>query len=101
MEGALPMGIVGGMDYSSISFQLHEGDSLVLMSDGIVEAQDSQGHLFGFDRVQQMLLASSTPAELAAAAQQFGQEDDILVLELRWTGSRTAETLAKPQLAAY
>jgi hypothetical protein len=101
LEGALPMGIIGGMEYSSASFKLSEGDSLVLMSDGIAEAQDSRGKLFGFDRVQQMLLAQSTPAEIAAAAQQFGQEDDILVLEIRWTGSRTVDALAKPQLAAY
>ena len=95
------MGIVGSMEYSSVSFKLTEGDSMVLMSDGVVEAQDSHGQLFGFDRVQQMLVAQSTPAEIAAAAQQFGHEDDILVLEMRWTGSRTAEAIAKPQLAAY
>ena len=36
-------------------FKLAEGDRLVLMSDGIVEAMDAEGHLFGFDRVHELL----------------------------------------------
>ncbi len=73
LEGALPLGIIAGMDFPSATFRMSEGDSLVLMSDGIAEAQDSRGKLFGFDRVQQMLVAKSTPAEIAAAAQNTGK----------------------------
>ena len=60
LEGALPLGILGDMDFPSASFRMSEGDSLVLMSDGIAEAQDSRGRLFGFDRVQEMLAAKAT-----------------------------------------
>jgi serine phosphatase RsbU (regulator of sigma subunit) len=72
------------MEYSVQSFQLTEGDTLILMSDGIPEAQDSQGRLYGFDRVDQLLKKPAiTAEEIAMAAQKFGQEDDILVLRIQ------------------
>jgi hypothetical protein len=83
IEGALPLGTICGMDYPIVSFRLLDGDSLILMSDGIVEAQDSQGRLFGFERVTEMLKQSFTAAEIAKAAQNFGQEDDMLVLRFQ------------------
>ena len=53
------------------------------MSDGVVEAQDEDGTLFGFDRVGELLQQHSSSTRIADLAQQFGQEDDILVLQLR------------------
>jgi hypothetical protein len=91
LEGALPLGTISGIEFSLLSFQLNPGDSLLVMSDGVVEAQDSQGRLFGFDRITEMLRSPMTPREIATAAQDFGQEDDILVLELQWIGVREAE----------
>jgi serine phosphatase RsbU (regulator of sigma subunit) len=61
-------------------FQLAEGDSLMLMSDGIAEAQDAKGALFGFERIGEMMSGRATAAGLATAAQNFGQADDITVL---------------------
>jgi sigma-B regulation protein RsbU (phosphoserine phosphatase) len=80
IEGALPLGAVPGIDFSVLRFQLAEGDSLMLMSDGIAEAQNAAGQLFGFERIAQMLHQHTTAAGLATAAQAFGQEDDITVL---------------------
>jgi serine phosphatase RsbU (regulator of sigma subunit) len=48
MEGALPLGMIEGAESSAMHFQLNEGDRLMLMSDGIAEATDVDGHLFGF-----------------------------------------------------
>ena len=100
MEGALPMGMICGIDFPAIRFQLQPGDSLMLMSDGIAEAQDAHGKLFGFDRIQHMLQARATPAEIANAAQKFGQADDILVLRVEWTGEGVLAPQLEPQLAA-
>jgi serine phosphatase RsbU (regulator of sigma subunit) len=83
MEGALPLGAIGGIEFPVRHFKLNEGDSLVLMSDGIAEAQDADGRLFGFERIGEMLREKVTAAGLAAAAQSFGQEDDITVLTVR------------------
>ncbi len=83
MEGALPLGMIDGAEFTAMQFQMQEGDSLILMSDGVVEARDAHGHLFGFDRVAELLQHSATAAQLATAAQNFGQEDDILVLRIQ------------------
>jgi hypothetical protein len=83
MEGALPLGTIPDAEHSVTTFTLHPGDSLILMSDGIVEAQDPRGNLFGFDRISELLQKRTTAADIATAAQNFGQEDDILVLQVR------------------
>jgi hypothetical protein len=83
MEGAFPIGIVPDGDFAITSFALQEGDNLFLMSDGVVEATAPDGALFGFERIAELLQRRASSAEIAIAAQQFGQEDDILVLQVR------------------
>jgi serine phosphatase RsbU (regulator of sigma subunit) len=83
MEGALPLGVVGGMDFPVMTFQMEPGDRLVMMSDGIAEAQNAAGALFGFERVHELMSRQISAAELATEAQNFGQEDDILVLSIQ------------------
>ena len=80
IEGALPLGAISGIDFSVLRFKLAEGDSLMLMTDGVAEAQDAAGQLFGFDRIAELLRKGVAAAALATAAQEFGQEDDITVL---------------------
>ena len=82
LEGALPLGIMLGADYSIAHFHLEEGDTLMLMSDGVAEAQNAHGKLFGFDRIDHLLRQPITAAQLAHAAKDFGQEDDILVMRI-------------------
>jgi hypothetical protein len=89
IEGALPLGIITGMDFPVTSFKLEPGDSLLLMSDGVAEAQNSHGELFGFERIEQMLRNPTTTTEIASAAQKFGQTDDILVLRIERCVPRT------------
>jgi hypothetical protein len=102
MEGALPLGMISGVDFPSQSFQLQPGDELTLMSDGVAEAQDSRGHLFGFDRVHEMMSKRATAEEIAVAAQKFGQADDITVLQVQWLGHSTSVAFApEPHLAAH
>jgi hypothetical protein len=90
MEGAFPIGIVPDGEFSTASFDLGEGDSLFLMSDGVVEATDPHGTLFGFERIAELLRRRATSEEIAQAAQEFGQEDDILVLQVRRTTDQVA-----------
>jgi serine phosphatase RsbU (regulator of sigma subunit) len=71
---------------------------LMIMSDGVVEAQNASGELFGFERIEQMLRGQTTTAEIASAAQRFGQTDDILVLRVERSAPR-AVVHAQPQEA--
>jgi len=93
MEGALPLGMMEGAEFSVMRFKLAQGDRLMLVSDGIVEATDAEGQLFGFDRVQELLRTGKSASEVAAAAEKFGQEDDISVIAV----TRTA--VLEPALA--
>jgi serine phosphatase RsbU (regulator of sigma subunit) len=83
MEGALPLGMLPEADFTVMHFQLAPGDTLMLMSDGVAEAQNEHKKLFGFERIQEMLQNQISAAALASAAQDFGQEDDILVLRIQ------------------
>jgi len=99
MEGALPIGVISDAEFSIASFGLEQGDSLILMSDGIVEAQDPRGTLFGFERLNEMLSQKATPEEIADSAQRFGQEDDILVLQVQRDTEQQIVLHVEPQLA--
>jgi hypothetical protein len=85
MEGALPLGVVESAECSITHFQLNDADRLMLMSDGVPEAMDRNGQLFGFERVHQLLRTAKSATEVAIAAQAFGQEDDISVISITRT----------------
>jgi len=82
MEGALPLGVIPDMDFPVLHFQMRHGDTLTLISDGILEAKTPIGELFGFDRIAEHLALSLSASSLATAAQAFGQTDDITVLTI-------------------
>jgi sigma-B regulation protein RsbU (phosphoserine phosphatase) len=77
---ALPLGVMGGAAYEVSQFYLAHGSRLTFYSDGVIEAQNPQGELFGFDRAKAI---STAPADvIVEAAKQFGQEDDITVVTI-------------------
>jgi hypothetical protein len=90
MEGALPLGTLPGAVFTVMSFALADCDRLTLVSDGIVEATDANCHLFGFERVAELLRSDCTAAEVAGAAQKFGQQDDISVISVKRTAAMEA-----------
>ena len=82
IEGSMPLGFLEDAEFSVAHFPLAPEDRLVMVSDGLAEAMNSEGQLFGFERVQG-LVESSTPArEIAAQVQRFGQEDDISIIAI-------------------
>ncbi len=80
LEGSLPLGALPALSFSTARLTLGRGESMLFVSDGVVEARNAAGELFGFERATKL---STEPAEkVAQAAQAFGQEDDITVLTL-------------------
>jgi len=80
IQNGLPLGLSAETTYAESSFQLASGQQLTLVTDGVVEARDKTGALFGFQRTAAL---STQPAEsIAQAAQAFGQDDDITALTL-------------------
>ena len=84
-EPGLPLGLIADASYAQSVQVLPPEARLTLLSDGVLEARSPTGELFGFTRMQQI---SKRPAgEIAAAAQRFGQQDDITVMTLDWTAN--------------
>jgi len=83
IESGLPLGISADTIYAETTLQLSPRQQLTLLTDGVVEARDKSGALYGFERTA---AHSTEPAEsIALAAQNFGQDDDITVLTLART----------------
>ena len=80
IEPGLPLGIDQDTHYSATTLHLAPGHSLTLMTDGVVEARNENGELFGFERTRTASVQSAD--QIAQAAQAYGQEDDITVLKL-------------------
>jgi hypothetical protein len=77
----LPLGLSEDLEYSERRLQLSENSVLTFISDGVVEAKNSRRELFGFERAREISMRSA--AEIAGAAKQFGQDDDITVVTIQ------------------
>ena len=90
----MPLGIRKSFDYDSTGWTLSNGDCLFLFTDGITEAMDSEGKLFGQERLEEALQAvvREDPTKIVAAViekmRQFTdgapQSDDIAAMALRY-----------------
>lgn len=84
VENGLPLGLSESATYAETRIRLDKNEQLTLVTDGVVEARDKDGELFGFERT---LAISNLPAEaIAQAAQDFGQDDDISVVAITRKG---------------
>ena len=52
---AYPLGVRAETDYPVIETQLESGDRIVFCSDGIIEAENSEGEIFGFERTSKTI----------------------------------------------
>jgi hypothetical protein len=81
LENGLPLGISLDARYSETEIETR--GTITFVSDGVVEARDGKGELLGFERMA--ALTRKPAAEIAQAAERWGQEDDITVLCVRCT----------------
>jgi hypothetical protein len=80
IDGSLPLGILEEYEFPVLRFEIAERDRLLLISDGVLEARDANGELFGFERVEELMRTEPSAASVADTAQDFGQDDDISVI---------------------
>lgn len=78
VEGApgIPLGLTRDAEYEET--EVPAGDRVILLSDGVIEAANARGELYGFDRATRF--GSMSASEIAGAAQSWGQNDDITVV---------------------
>jgi serine phosphatase RsbU (regulator of sigma subunit)/predicted ester cyclase len=88
----MPLGLMAGMEYEEQGTSLNEGESVLFYSDGLVEAHDPEGEMFGFPRLRALVdrhgeeraLGDSLMEELYSfVGEGWEQEDDITLLTLR------------------
>jgi serine phosphatase RsbU (regulator of sigma subunit) len=93
----MPLGLMPGMRYEENEIVLDAGQSVLFYSDGLVEAHDPKGELFGFPRLRALVaehgeegsLVDSLLEELYSfVGQGWEQEDDITLLTLQCSASR-------------
>jgi len=88
----MPLGLMPDMNYEQKEITLRPGDSVLLYSDGLVEAHDPQREMFGFPRMQGFVgahpggatLIDTLLAELERfTGEEWEQEDDITLVTLQ------------------
>jgi serine phosphatase RsbU (regulator of sigma subunit) len=77
----LPLGVVEDARYEPAHVQLAPNERLTFLTDGVLEAADPRGELFGFERARQVCGAAAS--EIATAATACGQNDDITVVAVQ------------------
>ena len=81
VESGLPLGVWEGTEYAATAVTLEAGESITVVTDGVVEAANPAGELFGFDRTRE--ISGKSVREIADAAKVWGQNDDITVVTVR------------------
>ena len=72
--------IAPGVQYSDF---VTRGEQFTLVSDGVVEAENANRELFGFERTRE--ISGKSALEIAERAEAWGQNDDITVVTVRRT----------------
>src|SRR5215216_5986006 len=104
----MPLGLMPDMPYEEKEAVLAVGDDLLLYSDGLVEAHDTKGDMFGFPRLRRLIMAQSTGsgeelidvllAELTSfTGTDAEQEDDITLVTLERSKARMRDLEAPLQ----
>jgi serine phosphatase RsbU (regulator of sigma subunit) len=88
----MPLGLMPGMGYEEKQTILEAGEATLLYSDGLVEAHDPKGEMFGFPRLRALVAEHGEERSLgdflleelySFVGEGWEQEDDITLLTLR------------------
>ncbi len=92
----MPLGLMPGMNYEEKETILESGEAALFYSDGLVEAHDPKGEMFGFPRLRELVAEHGEERSLgdflleqlyAFVGEGWEQEDDITLLTLRRSGT--------------
>jgi serine phosphatase RsbU (regulator of sigma subunit)/predicted ester cyclase len=88
----MPLGLMPGMSYEEKETILHSGEAALFYSDGLVEAHDPQGGMFGFPKLRALVAEHGEKRSLgdllleelySFVGEGWEQEDDITLLTLK------------------
>lgn len=88
-HGNLPVGLMPDVTYESDRYILHSGDRLVLVTDGVTEAENLEGEFFDNERLEEAA-KKGTMKDIFDAVSHFCAgnplSDDCTVVELSYSG---------------
>jgi serine phosphatase RsbU (regulator of sigma subunit)/predicted ester cyclase len=88
----MPLGLMPGMGYEEKEIVFDAGEVALFYSDGLVEAHDPKGEMFGFPRLRALIAEHAAEGSLGEflmealysfVGEGWEQEDDITLLTLR------------------
>lgn len=88
-HGNLPVGLLPDAAYESDRYSLHAGDRLVLVTDGVTEAENETGEFFDNERLEAAAKKGTMQDIFAAVSQFCGStplSDDCTVVEMTYSG---------------
>ncbi|MFZ0480719.1 MAG: SpoIIE family protein phosphatase [Terriglobales bacterium] len=89
-HGNLPVGLLADATYASDRCQMRAGDRLILVTDGVTEAENARGDMFDSERLETVAGKSKSMEDIFAAVADFcggtPLNDDCTVVELAYTG---------------
>jgi serine phosphatase RsbU (regulator of sigma subunit)/anti-sigma regulatory factor (Ser/Thr protein kinase) len=94
----MPLGLMPGMNYDVVTATVGHGETMLLSSDGIVEAHAPDGEMFGFPRLMGLVGGHAGGSQLIdAVLREFDrftagaeQEDDVTMVTIRRTAAASA-----------
>ncbi len=99
VKGALPLGLTSDAAYDELVFMLHQGETVTFYTDGILEARNAAGELYGFDRLTALIRSNPTIEGMVEEACNFGQQDDITVFRVTRLAQSAPANAARLSLA--
>ena len=89
-ESNLPVGMIERADFHVGEAQLAPGSRLLIVTDGVTEARDTQGDFFGEERVELAISHCDSMDDLFRQVQAFCEsnenDDDCTILEVCYSG---------------
>lgn len=90
-HGNLPVGLLADAVYESDHCQMQPGDRLILVTDGVTEAENARGDMFDSDRLEVVAGKSLSMDDIFSAVADFcggtPLNDDCTVIELVYSGN--------------
>ena len=87
-EHNVPVGLLSNAEFTSAGFRLSPGDRLILVTDGITEAENADGDFYGNERLEESAQGERPLEEILASVHFFcaGRplQDDCTILELAY-----------------
>lgn len=92
-SAGIPLGILPEVEFSEQVIQLQPGDQVLLYTDGVTEAKNTQGNMFSVKRLENIfakarrhprVLIEDIVKQVKKYCKNISQHDDITLLGIKW-----------------